>query len=222
MLAVNKPAGLPVHRGTAHPEGVAEMVEAWVRLHPGVLDIAPGRRVRPVHRLDREASGVLLLALTTAAARKLHAAFASHEVAKTYFAVVAGPLEAEGRLRGKVRSKLRGTYRKIESELTFRRIRGDERLSLVEVTPTEGRTHQIRSLFARAGRPLAGDLRYGKPTPSRQFLERFSVPFFLLHARAVSLPQGVPGGGKTVQAPVPAEFHRIVSLKNWEPLDPDA
>ncbi|MBI4604635.1 MAG: RNA pseudouridine synthase [Planctomycetes bacterium] len=215
VLAVNKPAGIPVHRGTSHELGLAEMVDDWVRMNPGVLEIKPGRPVHPVHRLDREASGVLLLGLTLPAARALSDAFAGRGVRKLYLAVVAGPVEALGHLKGKVRSKLRGTYRQMPAELTFRRLAGDERLSLVEVTPLGGRTHQIRALFTRAGRPLAGDLRYGKPKPSRQFLEKFEVPFFLLHARELTLPAGILGAERRIEAPLPAAFLGVLEKKGW-------
>ena len=64
VLAVNKPAGIPVHKGTSHDLGLAEMIDEWVRWNPKVLEIKGGTSVRPAHRLDLEASGVLLFALT--------------------------------------------------------------------------------------------------------------------------------------------------------------
>jgi 23S rRNA-/tRNA-specific pseudouridylate synthase len=216
VLAVNKPAGLPVHRGTGHQIGLAEMIDEWARLHPRILEIRAGKEVRPAHRLDLEASGVLLLGLTRPAARAVQEAFAAHAAEKRYLAVIAGPVDALGHLKGKVRSKLRGVVRHMVAELTYRRLAGDERLSLVEVTPIGGRTHQIRWLFARAGRPLAGDLRYGKPKPARQFLEKFATPFLLLHARSVSLPASILGAGRTIAAPVPETFLKVLEHKGWQ------
>jgi 23S rRNA pseudouridine955/2504/2580 synthase len=218
LLAVDKPAGIPAHAGTGHDVGLAESVDAWVRMNPGVLEIKPGRPVHPVHRLDLEASGVLLLALSKEKARSLHAAFETRRVKKRYLAFVAGPVDALGRLEGTVRSRLRGVYRQLPSQLGFRRIRGDERLSLVEVLPEEGRTHQIRELFAKAGRPLAGDLRFGRPTPSRQFLATFEVPGLLLHALEVVLPEEILGAPKTIRAALPETFHKVVAKKGWDPL----
>lgn len=215
VLAVNKPAGVPVHRGTSHAVGLAEMIDAWVRMNPGVLEVKPGNPVHPVHRLDREASGVLLFGLTLPAARELHEAFSNHTVRKVYLAVVAGPLDALGTLKGKVRSRLRGVYRWLPAELTYRRLAGDERLSLAEVVPAGGRTHQIRALFAAAGRPLAGDVRYGKPNKARQFLERLETPFFLLHARELTLPARILGSAKRLEAPLPAHFVRVLEKNGW-------
>jgi 23S rRNA-/tRNA-specific pseudouridylate synthase len=216
VLAVNKPAGVPVHRGTSHEFGVAEMIDEWVRRNPGVIEIRPGKPVHPAHRLDLEATGVLLFGLTRASASDLQTALASREVEKRYLAVVAGPVEALGRLDGTVRSKLRGEYRRLEAELTYRRLAGDERLSLVEVTPVGGRTHQIRDLFAQWGRPLAGDLRYGKPKPSRQFLEKFDVEHFILHARSITLPAGVLGATRTIEAPMPSALLGLLEKKGWK------
>jgi 23S rRNA-/tRNA-specific pseudouridylate synthase len=215
ILVVDKPAGIPVHRGTGHECGLAEEIAGWSSLNPGVLDLRPGRPVLPLHRLDREASGVLILGLARSAARKVQAAFAARAVEKRYLAVIAGPVPDSGRIRGKVRSKLRGDYRRLAAEISYRRLAGDERLSLVEVTPLEGRTHQIRALFAEAGRPLAGDLRYGKPKPARQFLEKFAVPSLLLHALALTIGPEVLGTARRFTAPVPRTFRQVAEKKGW-------
>ena len=216
LLAVAKPAGVPVHRGTGHDLGLAEMIDEWVRGNPGVIDIRPGKPVRPAHRLDLEASGVLLFGLTRPVARALQEAFAAHAIEKRYLAVIAGPVEALGHIAGRIRSELRGDYRNLPAELSFRRLQGDERLSLVEVTPVGGRTHQIRALFARAGRPLAGDLRYGKPKPARQFLEKFEVPTLLLHAQRLEIPASVLGAPRAFEAPLPPAFVRLIERKGWK------
>lgn len=215
ILAVNKPSGIPVHKGTGHNLGLTEMIDEWVRTNPGVIEIRSGKSVQPVHRLDLEATGVLLFGLSAQAALELQKAFASRELKKVYWAIVAGPVEALGHLHGKVRSKLRGEYRRLAAELEYRRLAGDERLSLVEVMPVGGRTHQIRDIFAQYGRPLAGDLRYGKPKPSRQFLEKFAVSSFCLHALRVTLPASILGAERVIEAPLPESFSRVLATKGW-------
>ena len=215
LLAVNKPAGLPVHRGTSHEAGVAELIDEWVRRNPGVIEIRAGKPVRPAHRLDLEASGVLVFALGRVPARALQEALSSRAAEKRYLAVIAGPVDAMGHLEGEIRSKLRGEYRRLEAELAYRRLAGDERLSLVEVTPAGGRTHQIRALFAAAGRPLAGDLRYGKPKPARQFLEKFGVEYLVLHAHRLTLPASVLGTERVIEAPLPPALLRVIEMKGW-------
>jgi tRNA pseudouridine65 synthase len=216
ILAVDKPAGIPVHRGTGHAAGLAEVIEEWARSHTQAIQVHAGRSIAPLHRLDLEASGVVLFGLTREAAAIVQPVFEEGLVKKRYLAVVAGPLEGEeGTIEGRVRSRLRGVYRHLPSRIDFRRLAGDERLSLVEVTPQEGRTHQIRALFAAAGRPLAGDLRYGKPKPSRQFLEKFGVRQLLLHAVELTLPEGLLAIPRTFIAPLPEEFRRVIARKGW-------
>ena len=221
LVAVDKPTGVPVHRGTGHDTGLTDLLGEWVSLNPGILDVRPGSKVHPVHRLDLEASGVLLMAVKTSAARNAKKAFEARTVSKSYLALVAGPMPAEGELKGKVRSKLRGIYRHLPASLRFRRLRGDERMSLVEVMPEGGRTHQIRALMARSGRPLAGDLRYGKPKPARQFRERFGMQHFLLHSWRLGLPEQVAGRPLLVEAPLPEGFRSVIDQKGWAALEQD-
>lgn len=221
LVAVDKPSGVPVHRGTGHETGLADLLGEWISLNPGILDVRPGSKIHPVHRLDLEASGTLLLAVKTSAARTAKRAFEARTVSKTYLALVAGPMPAAGELKGKIRSKLRGSYRQLPASLSFRRLRGDERMSLVEVRPEGGRTHQIRALMARSGRPLVGDLRYGKPKPAQQFRERFGIEHFLLHAWRLGLPADVTGRPLLLEAPLPAGFHAVIEQKGWAALEQD-
>ena len=216
IVAVDKPAGVPVHAGTGHERGLLEEMEVWASMRPGVVPMRTDRGLFPLHRLDRETSGVLVFGLGRAPARRIQKAFAEHRVRKRYLAFVAGPVDAEGTLQGHVRSRLRGRYRQLPSSLSYRRLAGDERLSLVEVVPGTGRTHQIRVLFAEAGRPLAGDLRYGRPRPARQFLERFDVPQLLLHALELELDPEAIGHTRLLVAPPPATFRNVCEAKGWD------
>jgi len=221
IVVVDKPAGIPSHRGTGHEAGIAEIVEQWVTLNPGILDMRPGTRVHPVNRLDLEASGVLVLSHKKSATRHAKTAFTERSIRKSYLAVVAGPVDSAGRLKGSVRTKLRGRYRRVKAELDYRRLRHDERMSLVEVTPEGGKTHQIRALFAEHGRPLAGDLRYGRPKPARQFLEKFGVAHLLLHAWRLEMPEDAIGHAITLEAPTPQAFEQVCRQKGWAVLRRD-
>jgi 23S rRNA-/tRNA-specific pseudouridylate synthase len=215
LLAINKPGGIPVHHGTGHELGLAERVDAWARMNPGVIETRAGKPIAPLHRLDREASGVVLFGLTRKMSSQVQKAFAARTISKRYLAVVAGRLKDMGQLRGKVRTKLRGTYRWLPASLQYRRLAGDDRLSLVEVQPKEGRTHQIRSLFAQAGRPLAGDARYGRPKPTQLFREKFDVPGLLLHAVELELDRSILGRARVLSAPIPEAFRHIGEKKDW-------
>ncbi|MCZ6796130.1 MAG: RNA pseudouridine synthase [Planctomycetota bacterium] len=215
LLVVDKPPGIPVHQGTGHDRGVAESLDIWVSLNPGVLDLRSRGKIHPIHLLERETSGVLLLGLTRAMARTAKDAFSREKVEKRYLAVVAGPLEDEGHIRGDVRSRVGRRHRYLPGELSYRRLRGDERLSLVEVRLLGTRPHQVRALFAGADRPLAGDARYGKPRPARTFLDRFEMPGFLLHLRELLLPAGVLGPPRSFVAPTPGRFEELCRKKGW-------
>ena len=215
LLAVNKPAGVPVHAGTGHAEGLAEKIDAWVHFHPGVLDIRAGKPVFPVQHLDLEASGVVLFALRRPLARKLQEAFDAGVVARRFLAVVAGPVGPVGAIRGTVRSRVHGRFRQVDAELSYRRVCGDERLSLVEVSPGKSRRHLIRALFSEAGRPLAGDSRYGRPKVAQRFLEKFQLRRLLLHSLEVELPQSVLAARKTIVAPLPEGLVRLAEQKGW-------
>ena len=216
LIAYDKPAGVPIHWGTDHPQGLAETLEEWLHAQRGPLGLEPGKRVRPLHRLDLEASGVVLLATEREVASAVQAAFEAGVVRKRYLAVVAGPVKEGSTIRGKVRTRVHHQYRWLPAELAYRRLAGDERLSLVEVFPEGGRTHQIRALFAAAGRPLAGDLRYGRPKPARQFLEKFGVGHLLLHAAELGLPEGITGPARTFAAPLPELFRTLARAKGWK------
>lgn len=219
LVGVNKPSGVPVHAGTGHDTGLTDLLGEWISLNPRLLDVRPGKKIHPIHRLDLEASGALLLAVKTSAARAAKRAFEARTVTKTYLALVAGPMDATGELKGKIRSKLRGNYRYLPASLTYRRLRGDERMSLVEVRPEGGRTHQIRALMARSGRPLVGDLRYGKPKPAQQFRERFGVQHFLLHSWRLGLPAEAMGRELRLEAPLPEAFGSVIAQKEWGTLE---
>ena len=149
-LAVNKPAGVPTHR--RNDEDTKALPE---RLSAG-LGVDPTSLI-PAHRLDRETSGVLLLARSSAAAATLGAAFERREVSKRYLAVVCpAPDQDNGDLLGP--EDLRARY------ALLARSKDGARAEL-EVFPEQGRTHQIRRQLAAAGHPIVGDLEYGKPLP---------------------------------------------------------
>ena len=215
LLAVDKPAGVPVHTGTGHEQGLAEKIDAWVHFQPGVLDIRAGKPVIPVHHLDLEASGVILFALRRPMARKVQEAFDAGFVERRYLAVVAGPVEPVGSIRGQVRSRAGGRFRQVPADLSYRRVCGDERLSLVEVLPGKSRRHLIRSLFSQAGRPLSGDLRYGRKKVAQRFLEKFQLEHLLLHSMELELPATILGSSKTIRAALPEGFVRLAEKKTW-------
>ena len=209
VIAIDKPAGLAVQGGTGQASHVDAALDA--------LRFDGTDRPRLVHRLDKDTSGVLLLARSASAAAKLTAAFRKGEVEKIYWAVVVGvPTPREGRLSAPV-AKVAGPggermmaeaddgkpavtdYRVLDS--------AGRHASLVELRPRTGRTHQLRVHCALLGTPILGDGKYGG---AGAFIESMDLPRQLhLHARELTYPHPDKGEGHVV-APLPEHFRRTV------------
>jgi 23S rRNA pseudouridine1911/1915/1917 synthase len=204
LIAINKPAGLVVHPGAGNRDGT--LVNAL--LHH-VKDLAGvGGVLRPgiVHRLDKDTSGVMVVAKNDKALEGLQKAFASREVEKIYLALVHGHPPSEGTFRTlygrhpKNRLKFTGRVKRGKTAVTHWRV--VEKLpeaSKVEVTLETGRTHQIRVHFAEAGFPLLGDALYGRRKTeviARQALHAWKLAF--IHPRS--------GRWVKLTAPVPMDF----------------
>ena len=197
-LVLNKPAGLAVHPGPRTPHSLEDMLDD--------LRLGFSRPPSPVHRLDRDTSGCLLLARNPRAHKRLAALFEAGVVGKTYWAVLDAVPEGEEGLidlpLAKISTKAEGwrmvpDARKGKAAQTRWRVleRRDGR-ALVEFNPLTGRTHQIRVHAASGlGVPIAGDPVYG----------RRAGPM-LLHARRLVVPRGEGRSVIDVTAPVPPSF----------------
>lgn len=213
ILVLDKPAGLLMHplgaSWLADPK--ASLSEAEANLAGLLLDLRPritGARVPRcgiVHRLDRQTSGVLLVAKTLAASRKLVLAFKERRVSKVYRALVRGLPQGKtvqapvGRNPGHRRVVVTPFGK--TAETAFHVIETAGGAALVEARPLTGRTHQIRAHLGFLGAPVMGDAEFdqrkeGQPWPPRM----------LLHAYSVELEH--PGTGRRVQyrAPLPKDF----------------
>jgi 23S rRNA pseudouridine955/2504/2580 synthase len=201
VIILDKPAGMAVQGGTGVRRHLDAMLDA---LRFG------GERPRLVHRLDKDTSGVMVLARTARAAAALAKAFQSRDVGKLYWAVVVGvPKPPEGRIdlalakrpgRGgeRVGPDEDGGLRAITD---FRVIeRAGRRAAWLALEPRTGRTHQLRAHCVALGTPILGDAKYGG---SDAFLEGTELSRGLhLHARALRIPR--PGGGFiAAEAPLP-------------------
>lgn len=193
LLAVNKPSGILVHRGDGPvPPGAATPLDDLVRAHllPSsrpTLSFRPG----PLHRLDRETSGIVVFSKTLAGARSFSRALADRKAVKLYLAVLAGtlsqPREVTDALARDEGSRTTEVSDQGQAARTvFRPLVSAAGLTLAEVTLGTGRTHQIRVHARSLGLPLAGDAKYGGgPRPSG-----LPVPW-VLHAWKLSCP-GLP------------------------------
>lgn len=206
LLAFAKPAGLAVQGGS----GVAESLEDQIAEFAKSKD----RRPKLVHRLDRDTSGVIVVARTKPAAAFLSAAFAGREVRKRYLAIVCGgaPDPAMGVIetaivktrRGGVdlvRAARPGEAGAMPARTAYETRAAQPVAALIEARPETGRMHQIRIHLASIGRPIAGDGKYG----GLFALGGAVAPGLMLHALALDIPH--PNGGRLQLAtPPPPAF----------------
>jgi len=200
ILVISKPPGLPVL-----PDGYDKTVPHVRR----ILEPEFGR-LWIVHRLDKETSGVMILARTADAHRELNRQFDERLVTKVYHALVVGspewdeskidtPLQANGDRRHRTIPKPAGK----PAVTSFKVIERFELYALIEARPATGRTHQIRShLGFVAGLPLAADKLYG----CKVLLEELPISRTALHAYSLNIFHPISGESFTFEAPYPSDF----------------
>jgi 23S rRNA pseudouridine955/2504/2580 synthase len=210
ICVINKPSGLAVQGGTGTRRHVDGLLDG---LRFG------GERPRLVHRLDRDTSGVLVLARSARVAAELAEAFRRHEVAKLYWAiVVGGPRHDEGRIDlplakmpGPRGERVRTDAVAGDKAITDFRVlgRAGRLFAWLALSPLTGRTHQLRVHCASYGMPIFGDSKYGiaVAAPAEMDLGRG----LHLHARALALPRG--GGGEPLIVTAPPPPHMAASLR---------
>jgi tRNA pseudouridine65 synthase len=226
LVAVNKPAGLLVHRSAI------DRHETRFALRQVREQI--GRQVYPVHRLDKPVSGVLLFALSADAARRMLLGFLAGVVDKTYLAVVRGHASESGVIDYPLQEQLdRLTDAKtIQNKLAqsavtaYRRLAAIElscavgrystaRYSLLRVMPQTGRKHQIRRHLKHIFHPIVGDTTYGDGRHNRFFREHFGCQRLLLAATHLVFPHPYTGARVDIQAPLDESFSRLVAALGW-------
>ncbi len=211
LAAVDKPAGVPAQATLSSARGT--LPELAAALAGGPLEAA--------HRLDRETSGVTLLARTPPAAAALAAAFREGRPEKTYLALCArAPDPPAGRVEAPLgRDPRRPGRRRVSpgGEPAATRYRtlavGPSGAALVEARPETGRTHQIRVHLAHLGAPILGDPRYGGP----RRVGEVTAPRVMLHALRLELDHPAGGARLSLEAPVPEDFREA-----WRRLLPGA
>jgi tRNA pseudouridine32 synthase / 23S rRNA pseudouridine746 synthase len=197
VLVINKPAGLAVHPGPR----TAESLELYLPF----LMLDRKKPPHPVHRLDRDTSGCLVLGRTPGSVRQLSGWFSERQVEKTYLAIIDGvPDKPSGLIDAPLlkTSSEAGGWRMIvaaqgqTARTRWRLLKSDGRLSLLELKPETGRTHQLRVHSAHAGWPILGDPVYGTARADKRMY---------LHASDVVLPTR-DGGQLIVTAPPPDDW----------------
>ena len=215
LLVVNKPAGVVVHPAPGHPNGT--LVDA-LRAHvPGLA--AGGDTLRPgiVHRLDKDTSGLMVVAKTPLAQARLAEQMKERRMVKRYLALVEGHMDVpEGEVEAPIGRDRRYRQRMAvvaetaggrPARTLFRVIAERHGRSLLELQLETGRTHQIRVHLAALRHPVVGDATYGRrqsPLPPRQFL----------HASHLELAHPISGEWQVFDAPLPPDLAAF--LAEWE------
>lgn len=215
VIVVNKPAGIVVHPGAGNAQNT--LVNALIYHWSEIASVGEANRPGIVHRLDKETSGVMIVARNTRAYEWLVKQFKSRKPQKTYLALVDGtPPTPTGRIETRIgrdekhRQRMSVTYgqtgRKAVTEYFTRQAYKDH--TLLEVNPLSGRTHQIRVHLAYLGCPVTGDTVYGR---RRKTIE---IERFFLHASRLSIR--LPGDSLDSEftAPLPEDLKSV--LKNLE------
>lgn len=211
VIVINKPAGLVVHPGAGNAENT--LVNALLYRWPQIANVGETSRPGIVHRLDKDTSGVMIIAKTSIGYSWLVKQFKTRKANKTYLALVDGkPPTPTGRIETRIgrdeqhRQRMAVTYgdqgRKADSE--FYTVAEYSDHTLLEVNPLTGRTHQIRVHLAFLGCPVVGDQIYGR---RRNSLE---INRFFLHARRLTIR--LPGNEEETEftAPLPLDLQTVL------------
>jgi len=208
ILVLDKLSGLTVHPGAGQRDGT--LANALAFHLQGLPSLGGSDRPGIVHRLDKDTSGVIVVARTEHAQRALSAAFAKREVAKTYLACVHGrPDDAAGTIDAPIgRARLARTKMAVREEngrdafTAWKVERKLPRHCLLRCKPRTGRTHQIRVHLTHIGHPIVGDPLYGRRDAPGEDL----APRLLLHAFRLRFRHPDTGEEVSFEAPLPQDF----------------
>ena len=226
LVAVNKPSGIKVHRGSFD-----------ARREPFVLQLVRdqlGQHLYPVHRLDKPTSGILVFALNPGAARSLSKSFARRQVQKTYLAVVRGYIAEAGEEDYPLRGSEDGeNLNKAPRPALTRYLRLDTaelpvpvgryatgRYSLVQLMPATGRMHQIRRHMRHLRHPIINDRQYGDNKHNRFFTDELRCRRLLLAATEIRFPHPRTRESTCLAAPLDDDFTAILKHMDWETAVP--
>lgn len=211
LIAVNKPFGMPTHPSHGHFDDTLANAIAFYFKEKGIPFV-----FRAVNRLDRDTSGIVLIAKTRAAAYQLSRQLTEGSVIKRYLAVTDGILDKSGCVIANIKRAQESIITRVVcpekegqyAETRYTPIAWGENRTVLEVSPKTGRTHQIRVHLSHIGHPICGDTLYGRPEGSdqiaRQALHCFSLTFRL------------PSSGReiTVSAPLHPDMQTLVDRIN--------
>ncbi len=220
LLVVDKPAGMVVHPAAGNYDGT--MVNALLHHCNGRLS-GIGGVARPgiVHRIDKDTSGLLVVAKTDPAHEGLAAQFAKHSIERRYAAIVAGlPKSGSGTVDANLarssadRKKIAivSVGRGKRAVTHWRLVETLKQAALMECQLETGRTHQVRVHMASIGLPLMGDPVYGRSrSEHREVLKRLEFNRQALHAARLGFVHPITGGTLTFESPIPSDMQQLLS-----------
>jgi len=206
LIVIDKPAGLVVHPGAGQPDRT--LMNALLAHAPALAGVP---RAGIVHRLDKDTSGLLVVAKTVESQASLVKQLAERTVRRLYIALVQGDPPASGTIDApvgrdaKARTRMAVTHRGKPARTTYRVLERFGRAALVECRLETGRTHQIRVHFQHIRHPLIGDSVYRRGTR-----HGIDFPRQALHAAELSLQHPASGEAMSWRAPLPRDFKRLV------------
>lgn len=220
LVVVNKPSGMVVYPAAGHSRGT--LINAL--LYRGKKLEAPGGPLRPgvVHRLDKDTSGVMVIALDTASYYGLAEQFKQRTITRRYVSLIYGnPKEKSGQISLAIgrsetdRKKMSTRIRRGKEALTlWKIIERFRNASLIEAKLRTGRTHQIRVHFASIGHPVLGDRTYGRKIDIGLKEKKLSFPRQMLHAELLGFIHPVTGEYLEFRSPLPEDMEiRIKQLR---------
>jgi 23S rRNA pseudouridine1911/1915/1917 synthase len=212
LLVVDKPAGLTVHPAPGHPRGT--LINALLARIPDLEGIRGSLRPGIVHRLDKDTSGLMVVAKNSRAQDRLAAQFKDRSLKKKYLVLIHGRLSPEqGAIEAPIgrhprhRQRMAVVLKGKEARTDYHVVRDLGRYSLLEVSPVSGRTHQIRVHLSAIGHPVVGDRLYGGKSP---LLERQFV-----HASYLAFAHPSSGEYVEFQSDLPDELQKVVQQLSY-------
>lgn len=215
LIVVDKPAGMVVHPAAGHPSGT--LVNAVLAHDPGLEGVGDEQRPGIVHRLDRDTSGLIVVAKNDRAHRHLQAQFKDRTAHKIYLALAVGrPPSATGRIEAAIGRDPKNRQRMAvvqndsgrEAVTVYRTLESFKQFTLLEAEPKTGRTHQIRVHLTFLGCPIAGDPLYATPRSVQVRLPGLGRQFLHAARLTLTLPSGT---ARTFESPLPDDLANVLA-----------
>lgn len=221
LMAVDKPSGMAVHTGSGIQGGT--LVD-YVRAYLGPGAVRNDFSASPAHRLDRETSGVILVAKRRPAMVHFTELFTRGQAKKRYLALAKGKLNDQGMIdlplaehQQTAESRARRGVNLQPARTRYSVLGRTSAVSYLGATIETGRTHQIRRHLAAIGHPLAGDRKHGDFAFNREAKARWGLGRLFLHSERIEFPHPADSRRMTIEAPLPEELREVLSRAGLPP-----